>query len=88
MSTIAKLFLLLLVVVLISACSKPASSVSTTDNPSFENEILFTDGDGYTIHRFTDAGASHYYVTPGPATVHETHHTGKATYHLEVPTAK
>ena len=42
-------------------------AVEESSNPSIVNEILFTDGDGYTVHRFYDRGRAHYYVTPGPA---------------------
>jgi hypothetical protein len=55
----------------------------------YQVETLFTDEDGYTVHRFVDDHYYRYYVTgPGPAVTHTQHPTGKTTFPDSVSTSQ
>ena len=56
-----KTILLLLVILLFSACTKKPISVSNTDNIDINVGELFTH-EGCTVYRFSDNGDYHYYA--------------------------
>lgn len=68
-----KILIALLVAVLMAGCTKPPES-STTVNPNFQVDKLFT-VEGCTVYRFEDGG--YYYFTNCSGSVEWTENCGK-----------
>lgn len=75
----------LLFIVLLAGCSIEPMGTRSTNNSKAKVEVLFTDENGYTVHKFYDAGEYHYYVTP-QGSVSSTHNAGRTTYQETIHT--
>jgi len=53
----------------LTGCDKQAEKSITTSNSAVKAEVLFTDENGFTVHRFYDGGHNRYYVTPSGETM-------------------
>lgn len=56
-----KTIVALLVVLALAGCARKSQEVSSTTNPEFKAELLFTH-DGCVVYRFYDAGYPRYYA--------------------------
>ena len=84
-----KLFLVLFACLATVGCASKVEPKEKYKAGEAEVEVLFTDKNGYTVHRFKDEGRSVYYVTgPGPAKTKFDHAEGKTTVPVFVQTVK
>jgi hypothetical protein len=57
-------YVVILMVVLITGCSRPAVETKATNNPNVPVSKLF-DHEGCAVYRFDDGGRTHYYANCG-----------------------
>lgn len=70
--------------IFIISCTRPAKETVTSDNPSFQVELLF-EVDGCKVYRFTDNGGYKYFSNcNGAVTWNERH--GKTTHTVSLST--
>jgi hypothetical protein len=62
-------YLILLAVLCVGCVEKNPPVGKTQSNGNATIEKVFTDENGYTMHRFKDGDSTIYYVTPGPVQV-------------------
>lgn len=65
-----------LLLLILAACSKPAMSHLSTDNPEITVEKLFT-VDGCTVYRFDDSNTHYFVKCTTPSSVESTSMRGK-----------
>lgn len=78
---------IVVMVLIISGCQKPAAERAQTNNTAFQVDTLFTK-DGCTVYRFEDAGRSRYFVrcSVGNTRTEWTESCGKScTREVEIP---
>lgn len=78
-----KLICIAIISIGLAGCMRQSEATKNTSNAEFKSEVLFTDENGYTVHRFFD-GNYRYYVTPSGQTEFTT--GGKVKTNHIIPT--